>query len=197
VTRGRGFPLSSCILGLSRSSTGLGPGATDKIVDRILDWRGAGKLHRLNGATAADYRAAGLDYGPRNGPFQRVDELRLVLGMNAKLYRRVAPALTVYSGSPYFDPAVAPPKALRATDQMTSSPSGATASAQALPVSAGGDAEDSKPSTLNSTIPLPGRAFSIEADASARDGTIVKIDAVIRLTGDRRDPYWTLYWDQE
>ena len=77
---------------------------SDKLVDRILDWRGSTDLHRLQGATSEDYAAAGLPYGPRHGPFQSVDELRLVLGMPPDLFEKIRPALTVYSKRPMVDP---------------------------------------------------------------------------------------------
>ncbi len=80
-------------------SVGLDSFSASRRVDKILDWRDSNGLKRLNGATAQDYRAAGFAYGPRNGPFQSVDELKLVMDMTPELFRRVEPALTVYSGS--------------------------------------------------------------------------------------------------
>ena len=58
------------------------------------------KLTRLrpNGAEEAAYRAAGLPWGPKNAPFETVEELQQVLGMTADIYKRVAPSLTTYSG---------------------------------------------------------------------------------------------------
>jgi general secretion pathway protein K len=50
-----------------------------------------------------------------------VDELRLVLGINDKLFRRIEPALTVYSGRPNLDPQIAPREALIALDHMDAS----------------------------------------------------------------------------
>ena len=69
------------------------------LADAILDWRDADDLRRLAGAEADDYLAAGLGYGPRNGPFESLEELRLVIGMETSTYESVKPALTVYSGS--------------------------------------------------------------------------------------------------
>src|SRR6185503_16794369 len=54
----------------------LAQGAEDaraaQLVDAILDWRDNDDLKRPNGAEDADYRAAGLKYGPTNGPFETV-----------------------------------------------------------------------------------------------------------------------------
>src|ERR1051326_6232184 len=56
-------------------SQGLSAQAADELTDKILDWRDPTDAHRLNGAKDPEYRAAGFPYGPRNGPFQSVDEI--------------------------------------------------------------------------------------------------------------------------
>jgi general secretion pathway protein K len=50
------------------------------LVARIEDWKDVDDNRRNGGAETADYTAAGRSYGPRNGPFESVDELRQVLG---------------------------------------------------------------------------------------------------------------------
>jgi general secretion pathway protein K len=55
---------------------------------------------RPNGAEAADYRAAGMEWGPKNAPFEEITELQQVLGMTMPIYKEVAPLLTVYSTYP-------------------------------------------------------------------------------------------------
>ena len=87
------------------------PGLADRLAAAILDWRTAGANARPRGAKAADYRAAGRDYGPPGTPFQSVDELADVLGMSPDLFARMAPHLTVLTdGDPDMstrDPVVA------------------------------------------------------------------------------------------
>ena len=56
------------------TAAGLDPETAQAETDRILDWREAGDLRRLNGAKREDYRLAGYDYGPRGGPFPTVEE---------------------------------------------------------------------------------------------------------------------------
>ena len=92
-------------------SVGLEHQAASALADKIQDWREGGLSKRLNGAKEHEYAAAGLTYRPRNGPFQSVDELNLVMGMTPDLFRRVASALTVYSARPVIDPQFAPPEA--------------------------------------------------------------------------------------
>lgn len=58
-------------LGLFRSC-GLSGDAAAQMVSRLVDWRTPGELHRLNGAKAEQYHAAGYGYEPRGAPFQSV-----------------------------------------------------------------------------------------------------------------------------
>jgi general secretion pathway protein K len=153
--------------------------AASKLVDKILDWRERSDTHRLNGAKARDYKLAGLNYVPRNGPFQSVSELRLVMDMTEDLFQRIRPALTVYSGSQFVDPQFAPAEALSAIPTMTAQTIAATIAARARP-GAG---------TIPTIVPLRGRAFSLHIqvrDAAARE-------AVVRLTDDPKQPYWNLH----
>jgi general secretion pathway protein K len=181
-------------------SAGLGPQAIDSLVDKILDWRDSSGLKRLNGASDADYSAAGDPYHPRNGPFQRIDELLLVIGMTADLYRRVEPALTVYSGRPLIDPQVAAPEALRAlaqvdqaqTDAMTASRGSQDAGNPSI---VGKASSTQLPGVVDPSISLAGRAFSIRADITGSDGASAAVKAVIRLSGDPHRPYWVLSWE--
>lgn len=90
---------------------GSAPASADRLAAAILDWRTSGANPRRGGAKAADYRAAGLAYGPPGTPFHSVDELEDVLGMSPDLFERIAPHLTVLTdGDPDLstrDPVVA------------------------------------------------------------------------------------------
>jgi general secretion pathway protein K len=72
------------------AAAGLDQTSANTMADRVMDWREPGNLKRLNGAKAPDYRAAELPYGPRDGPFQSISELQLVLGMTPTLYEKRA-----------------------------------------------------------------------------------------------------------
>ena len=73
------------------------PALAERLAAAILDWHTENANPRQGGAKAADYRAAGRNYGPPGTPFQSVHELTYVLGMSADLYARLAPHLTVLS----------------------------------------------------------------------------------------------------
>ncbi len=71
-----------------------------KIVSAILDWRDEDDLVHIDGAEKQEYQDAGLNYQPGNKPFQSIEELQLVLGMNKSLFLWLEPLVTIYSGQP-------------------------------------------------------------------------------------------------
>ena len=168
-------------------SAGLDLNSASSLVDKILDWRTATPLKHLNGAKEPEYRASGSAYRPRNGPFQSVDELLLVMDMTPALFRRIEPALTVYSGHQFIDPQVAPREALLALPTMTPDNIESTLAArgsQPLAVDrwTGGDAAS-----------LRGRAFTIHTEFEKSNRTIA-YEATVRLTDNPAQPYWLLSW---
>ena len=174
------------LVGLLQSA-GLDIDAATRLADKILDWRTTTSLKHLNGAKQPEYRTAGSDYQPRNGPFQSVDELLLVMDMTPELFRRIEPALTVYSGRQFVDPQVAPREALRALPNMSPNDVESALAARA-----------SQQSALTGTVTdlaasLRGRAFTIRAELERADRTSA-IEAAVRLTDDPANPYWLLSW---
>jgi general secretion pathway protein K len=79
------------------ASVGVDPGKAQSLADAIADFRDADNLTHPQGAEEAEYRDAGLAWGPKNAPFQTVEELQQVFGMTAEIYKRVASDLSVYS----------------------------------------------------------------------------------------------------
>lgn len=176
----------SLLAGLFRSA-GLDAEAADRLVDKILDWRTSGPAKRLNGAKDEDYRAAGRAYLPRNGPFQSVDELKLIMSMTPSLFERVEPALTVYSGHQLVDPQVASREVLSALPSMNADRIAALVTARA---------EGSTPmpaSVTDWTNSSNGRAFGIRAEIGTANGVSAR-EAAIRLTGDPARAFWRLSW---
>ena len=171
-------------------SAGIDPAAAEALVDKVLDWRDASPFKRVDGAKADEYRAAGYNYLPRNGPFQSVDELTLVMGVTRDLYRRVEPALTVYSGRQFVDPQFATPEVLAAL------PSLANAHAAAAALSAGSAAASPMSGIPGNPISvLKGRAFTIETEIS-RSTDVARHHSAVRLTGNPADPFWILIWQR-
>jgi general secretion pathway protein K len=171
-------------------SAGLDALSASSLTDKILHWRGPSPLMHADGAEDQDY--AGLGYWPRHGPFQSVDELKLVIGVTPEIYKQVAPALTVYSGSQFIDPQVAPPEALLAIPGMDASQVASIMSARTQQAY-GNVITASSDGLADPTNALKGRAFTVRAELAMPDGVVAR-EMAIRLTGDARRPYWVLNW---
>ena len=176
-------------------SVGLDADASEALVDAVADWRDENDLRRLKGAEERDYRAAGLPLGPKNGPFETVEELRQVIGVTPELYRRLVPALTVYSGQPGIDLATAPREALLAIpgverDEIESflearGARGSDAGIDASLAPAGSAPYVSRPRAL---------VYSIRAEARSAGGSVFVREAVVQLTRLPSEPIRFRAW---
>lgn len=176
------------------ASQGLDPTAADSLADKIQDWRTPSNMHRLHGATDADYAAANLPYRQRHGPFQSVDELQLVLGMTPEIFARLRPALTVYTHRPGFDSSVAPRAALMALYFNDPKQVDATMAAR----EAGSGLQSNNPNSVPPGILGPatsvgGRSFAVDVELVLRERRFTR-HAVIEMTADDRQPYFVLAW---
>jgi general secretion pathway protein K len=168
-------------------SAGLDLNSATSLADKILDWRTATPFKHLNGAKEQEYRATGSAFRPRNGPFQSVDELRLVIDMTPALFRRLEPALTVYSGRQFIDPQVAPREALSALPNTTPDQIESALAAR------GNQQLPTDQSAGDVAMSLRGRAFTIRTELERSNRTIV-YEAAVRLTDNPVQPYWLLNW---
>lgn len=161
---------SEALLQALLRGVGADAGAARSIAAAIMDWRTLGSSARPYGAKAAEYRAAGRDYGPPNAPFRSVDELGLVLGMTPVLLAQLAPHLTVfYEGDP--DPDIADPVVLQTLREATG---------QANLGGGGGGGN---------------RVVAITAEATERGGAQYVRRAVLRIgSGTDGRPYQVLDW---
>jgi general secretion pathway protein K len=181
--------------GLFRS-VGVDFDSASRLVDAIADWKDPDDLRRLAGAEAADYRAAGLPYAPRNGPFLTVDELRLVLGMTPALFARIRPFVTVHSRSARINPLTAPAEVIRSLP-------GLMLEQADLYVAMRAELEMPQASMLPALLgaerylaPLSPQTFTIRSQGdTARGGSFIR-EAVVALTRTPAAPYRLLEWRQ-
>jgi len=89
---------------------------SEALADALIDWRDADDIKLPDGAEAEDYAAAGLSHEPRNAPFARIEELRLVKGFDQTLVDCLRPFVSPYSGSPGVEPRFADPQLLAILD---------------------------------------------------------------------------------
>ena len=171
---------------------GLDDEKATSIAAAIADWRDPDDFKRPSGAEEADYRAAGLKYGPANGPFETVTEVGRVLGVTGDLYARLANLCTVYSRQPGINPLTASRDVLltlpNATPESVDSflLQRVTALAAKQPVPPFPPAQ----AYVSGAIPV----WRIRADASFRDGVTFAREAVLRPSADAARPLIALAW---
>jgi general secretion pathway protein K len=88
--------------------TGSDPGSAHGLAAAISEWVGTASVPRPQDAVLAEYRAAGLDYGPPGGPFETLGELGRVIGMSPAALAAIRPHLTLF-GPPEPNPATTDP----------------------------------------------------------------------------------------
>ena len=173
---------------------GLELDAAELLAAAVLDWRDEDELERVNGAEEDAYLAAGLEVGPANRPFMMTEELLQVIGMDYELYRRLEPAITVFSRTPEPDPAFAPVEALLALPDITYEE--AVNFVQERNSQLPGESLGTE--LPNGVVVMEqgrGVTYSIQARATMPNGVWEQLQATIRLGGRRNgSPYRVLRW---
>jgi general secretion pathway protein K len=88
--------------------TGSDPDTAHRLAIAISEWVGSAGVARPQEAILAEYRAAGLDYGPPGGPIETIGELDRVLGMTPAVVAALRPHFTLF-GPPEPNPATTDP----------------------------------------------------------------------------------------
>jgi general secretion pathway protein K len=164
----------------------------------VIDWVDTDDQTQPNGAEIAEYKAAGLSYGPKNAPFDTVSELQQVLGMDYALYEKLEPSLTIYSGNASPSAAFASVDTLRAmypdaspdelaalvAQRQSMSPADMAGAGLALP--------DGSPLVAGGG----GLTYSVKSRAKLPNGASTTLDATIRMGGINAAgrPYVILRW---
>lgn len=172
------------LAGLLRA-VGVEPGRDQRLAAAIIDWRDPDSLSSVGGgAEDQDYAAAGLPYGAKDAPFETLGELRLVLGMDPDLYRRLLPNVTIHGEMARPQPAFAPAPVLTA---LGVDPAPWLAQREG----AGGLAAGQTPANGTGT-------YSIESRARLGQEREAVLRAVVRtgLTTFPPSPYTVLLWEE-
>ncbi len=94
-------------------------GASDvqakSFADAMLDYKDVDALGQDGSAEPTTYPER--NFGPKNGPYQSIEELDQLPGMTDKIYRAALPFLTVYSAQPGIDPLTVPAPFRKLFDQ--------------------------------------------------------------------------------
>ena len=173
-----------------------------QLVSAIIDWRDQDDLIQLNGAEKKEYRDAGLNHQPSNKPFQAVEELQLVLGMNEAVFKWLEEMITVYSGQQQVDLQLASREVLNLTagldtDQLNSYLETRLESAKIdlpappFPTISG----QNNAAGQNSAAAGQNNVFTIITEAQLNDESSAMISAVISQADEARDkPFQVLKW---
>jgi general secretion pathway protein K len=178
---------------LSGLLAGLGakPGDADSFADRIIAWRTKPPPGNQNPEAGA-YKDAGLNYWPRQAPFQNAAELRLVLGLPPELVDAALPFVTVFNGRPEIDINEAAPEVIAALPHMN-------------PGTAADILKRRDPQNPQAVLGLLGEArtsVAVGGRKAARaaihitldTGRRVNADVVILIVDNGQEPYRVLAW---
>jgi len=167
------------------------------LVSAILDWRDKDDLIHINGAESKEYLEAGLKYTPRNKPFERLDELQLVLGMDNEVFAWLAPLVTVYSGQAKVSLAKASAEVLRSLPELDP-----TLLESYLMQRLQSGQQDLPPPPFPTELGQPGQnnaspTISIISEVLLDDGTAAKIIAVLAASQNAQTPFHVLDWQHD
>lgn len=188
------------LLGALFRASGIEDEQRDALLDAIEDWRDPDSLRRLNGAEDQEYEAAGRTHGAKDGAFNTVEELQQVLGVTARLFKRLRPALTVHSHSAGIDDRVAPPAVLRALllsgeDRDLEEVIGRRRDNEAEP---GQNARAALTPVIDArfVVPSNGVIYTVRAEARLPAQTRASVAATVKLAQRSGKPYTVLAWQE-
>ncbi len=164
---------------------GVAPDRAEALAAAIRDWVDGDDETSPNGAEEADYKAAGLAYGPANAPFTTVSELQQVLGMNYALFSQVEPALTLFSAQGTPNAQYAPLEALEALPDMTAE-CAQQIIAQRQAIQPGDPAPMGEPLcgvSIGAVAGGGGVTYSVQSRATLPNGASTTLDATVRMGG--------------
>ena len=152
------------------------------------------KLLRDAGPKA--YGQPGAEQDPRQGEFDSTEQLQNVAGMTPALYRRLAPAITVWSRRPQPVPALAPPLVLATLPNMDLNSAERYVAQRALR-----PAQTPPPPLPNGQSAGPWRSSAVRtivASASDGQGTTARVIVTFRLAMLRGGAdYSVLRWEED
>lgn len=166
-----------------------------RLVDAILDWRDRDSLRRLHGVEDQDYEIAGYDYGAKDAPFDTIDELELLLGMDPATVDAIRGSVTVYSGRAGVNPVVAPLQVLMAIPGMDARTAAAYLEQRRRHQLDGLVPPQPPVGDRTHLSPARGTTYSIHAEAHVAGTAISRVSAIIRLRrGSNEVPFDVLEW---
>ena len=166
---------------------GADPDRVDALVNALRDFQsGEDEMAPDPARIAADPLGAAP---VRQGDFRTVGDLMAFKDMDADLYARLAPAVTVFfEESGPFEPRHATPLAKAAMNASEYDPEDA-----ALDASDKSDQQTQEPAEAIVDDNLVGRTLTVTSIARGRGGARAERSVIVELTGAADNPYWIRY----
>jgi len=169
---------------------------SDAFAARVVDWRDPDEERSEGGAELPDYESADLDYGPSNGPFRSVGDLRFLLGLSRDDLARLQSFVTVFSASKAIDPFSASETVLRAVPDLSAADARRIVEAR----QAGPSGEDAVASLIapyaayfSGDAP---RVYRVGIGARLASGFSAKAEAVVMAPADESADFRIVAWSE-
>jgi general secretion pathway protein K len=168
----------------------------DYYAERVIGWRTSPSASNPDAETAI-YKAAGLNYGPREAPFAHVRELWLVANVPTQIIERALPLVTIYSGQPIVNVFEAPPQVVAALPGITPDRLYTFLNQRAARVQ---DASQARRSALSTLQPRPAdvsQTIRVTARIRFDNGRQTGAEAIILMIENGTEPYRVLSWQDD
>ncbi len=166
-----------------------------RLVSAILDWRDEDDLVHIEGAEKQEYQDAGLSYQPRNKPFQSIEELQLVLGMDKSVFKWIEPLITVYSEQQQVTMQVAAKEVLQVIPGLDKSQVDSYIAARVESAINNLPAPPFPSSSEMNTPTGQGNVLTVVSEAVLDDQSRASVSAVIKKSGNSQAiPFEVLKW---
>jgi general secretion pathway protein K len=159
---------------------------------RILDFRDGDDTRRPLGAEAPEYRDAGRT-GPKNRPFDTIEEVEQVLGIAPGLADALRPYATIYSGQVTVDSGLASRQLAAALPGRAGSQSSLAEEASLI----GGLSQMTGGGARRATTPVSGaggRAFRVLSEARTAQGAVFVREALVEFVANQPGAYLLRRW---
>jgi general secretion pathway protein K len=170
-------------------AAGVAEGEAADLAQRILDYRDSDDARRPRGAEGPEYRDAGRP-GPKNLPFDTIEEVEQVLGVAPGLAEALRPYATIYSGEVTINADLASRRLVAALSDGLDAQSA---------FDAAGSTIDTLSQAMGRRAPTRataagGRAFRIVSQARTAQGAVFVREALVEFVANQPGAYLLRRW---
>ncbi len=177
------------------SSVGVDEDEAESLTDAILDWRDKNNIKGENGAEKQEYEDEGLSYGPRDAPFESLEEIQMVLGMTTEIYKKLESIVSIYTKISRVNPKTAPRSVLLTLPEVDAEMvdeyilQRVEQEKNSEPIAA--------PEWYRGTS-AQAKVFMITAEAMIEDNISTQVMAIIKISSSAKElPFQILKWTKD